>query len=132
MRHCARFLLGLLTLLVLMGTTQQAAASHFRYGTIAWKVVDPVNAPLTVEFTVQTAWRANSVDGSSLNFGDGFTNMVVPTSALVMGTLALGKIPYTRWLRFMFPLLIKLFGMAIIVLLLAVRFGDAWGFTNVG
>ena len=64
-------------------------------------------------------------------FGDGFTNMVVPTSALVMGTLALGKIPYTRWVRFVTPLLIKLFLVAIVVLILAVRFGDAWGF-NVG
>ena len=64
-------------------------------------------------------------------FGDGFTNMIVPTSALVMGTLALGKIPYTRWFRFMVPLMFKLFAMAIIVLILAVRFGDSWGF-NVG
>lgn len=62
-------------------------------------------------------------------FGDGFTNMVVPTSALVMGTLALGKIPYTRWVRFMMPLMFKLFGLAIIVLILAVKYGDVWGFT---
>jgi uncharacterized ion transporter superfamily protein YfcC len=62
-------------------------------------------------------------------FGDGFTNMVVPTSALVMGTLALGRIPYTRWVRFIMPLLVKLFLLAILVLILAVRFGDSWGFT---
>ncbi len=61
-------------------------------------------------------------------FGDGFTNMVVPTSALVMGTLALGKIPYTRWVRFVTPLLLKLFALAIVVLILAVKFGAAWGF----
>ncbi len=64
-------------------------------------------------------------------FGDGFTNMIVPTSALVMGTLALGKIPYTRWVRFVFPLMLKLFALAIVVLILAVKYGDAWGF-NVG
>ncbi len=63
-------------------------------------------------------------------FGDGFTNMVVPTSALVMGTLALGKIPYTRWVRFVMPLMVKLFAMAIVVLILAVKFGDSWGFTG--
>ena len=63
-------------------------------------------------------------------FGDGFTNMVVPTSALVMGTLALGKIPYTRWVRFIMPLMVKLFALAIVVLLLAVKYGDAWGFTG--
>jgi uncharacterized ion transporter superfamily protein YfcC len=61
-------------------------------------------------------------------FGDGFTNMVVPTSALVMGTLALGKIPYTRWVRFVSPLLVKLFLMALVVLVLAVKFGGSWGF----
>jgi len=61
-------------------------------------------------------------------FGDGFTNMVVPTSALVMGTLALGKIPYTRWVRFVTPLLVKLFLMALVVLVLAVKFGASWGF----
>ncbi len=61
-------------------------------------------------------------------FGDGFTNMVVPTSALVMGTLALGKIPYTRWVRFVTPLLVKLFAAAVVVLMLAVKFGEAWGF----
>lgn len=51
-------------------------------------------------------------------FGDGFTNMVVPTNALLMGMLALGKIPYTAWLRFVVPLLIKIFLIASVVLLI--------------
>jgi uncharacterized ion transporter superfamily protein YfcC len=54
-------------------------------------------------------------------FGDGFTNMVVPTSALVMGTLALGKIPYGAWVKFVMPLLLKLFTAAIIFLMISVR-----------
>lgn len=60
-------------------------------------------------------------------FGDGFTNMIVPTSALVMGTLALGKIPYGAWVRFATPLLIKLFVLAVIFLILTVHFGDTLG-----
>ena len=60
-------------------------------------------------------------------FGDGFTNMIVPTSALVMGTLALGKIPYGAWVRFCGPLLIKLFALAIVFLILTVHFADAFG-----
>jgi uncharacterized ion transporter superfamily protein YfcC len=63
-------------------------------------------------------------------FGDGFTNMVVPTSALVMGTLALGKIPYTRWVRFVMPLLLKLFLLAILAIVFTVHFGEAIGFTS--
>jgi len=61
-------------------------------------------------------------------FGDGFTNMVVPTSALVMGALALGKIPYGAWVRFVTPLLLKLFALAIVFLVLTVHLGDAFGF----
>ena len=61
-------------------------------------------------------------------FGDGFTNMIVPTSALVMGALALGKIPYGAWVRFVGPLLLKLFALAIVFLIVTVHLGDAFGF----
>jgi uncharacterized ion transporter superfamily protein YfcC len=61
-------------------------------------------------------------------FGDGFTNMIVPTSALVMGALALGKIPYGAWVRFVGPLLLKLFALAVVFLIITVHLGDAFGF----
>ncbi|MDZ4729864.1 MAG: TIGR00366 family protein [Xanthomonadales bacterium] len=61
-------------------------------------------------------------------FGDGFTNMVIPTSALVMGALALGKIPYGAWVRFVTPLLLKIFALAIVFLVISVRFGEQIGF----
>jgi uncharacterized ion transporter superfamily protein YfcC len=63
-------------------------------------------------------------------FGDGFTNMIVPTSALVMGALALGKIPYGAWVRFTAPLLLKMFALAVVFLILSVHFGDAVGFST--
>lgn len=61
-------------------------------------------------------------------FGDGFTNMVVPTSALVIGALALGKIPYGAWVRFVTPLLLKLFALAAVFLVATVHLGDLFGF----
>ena len=61
-------------------------------------------------------------------FGDGFTNMIVPTSALVMGALALGRIPYGAWVRFVGPLLLKLFAMAIVFLIITIHLGQALGF----
>ncbi len=61
-------------------------------------------------------------------FGDGFTNMIVPTSALVMGALALGRIPYGAWVRFVGPLLLKLFALAIVFLVATIHLGDAFGF----
>jgi uncharacterized ion transporter superfamily protein YfcC len=61
-------------------------------------------------------------------FGDGFSNMLVPTSALVMGALALGRIPYTAWLRFTLPLLLKLLLLSAVFLVITVRFGKVLGF----
>ncbi|HVR43719.1 MAG TPA: YfcC family protein [Thermoanaerobaculia bacterium] len=49
-------------------------------------------------------------------FGDGFTNMIVPTNALLMGMLALGRIPYQRWARFILPLLGKIYLVLLVVL----------------
>jgi uncharacterized ion transporter superfamily protein YfcC len=43
--------------------------------------------------------------------GDGFSNTIVPTSGILMAMLALAKIPYEKWLKFMLPL----FGMLILV-----------------
>jgi len=32
-------------------------------------------------------------------FGDGFTNMVTPTSGVLMASLAMARIPYTKWVK---------------------------------
>jgi uncharacterized ion transporter superfamily protein YfcC len=61
-------------------------------------------------------------------FGDGFTNMIVPTSALVMGALMMARVPYVAWLRFVGPLLVKLFVLATVFLVLSIHFGAAVGF----
>ena len=39
---------------------------------------------------------------------NGIVNLVNPTFAVVMGALAIGRVPYERWLRFMWPLLLIL------------------------
>ena len=81
-------------------------------------VTMPIMAPLAdlTELSRQTAVLA-------YQFGDGFTNMVVPTNALLMGMLALAHIPYQRWLRFVGPLLAKLYVVAILALVVAVYSG---------
>jgi len=38
----------------------------------------------------------------------GMVNLITPTSAVVMGGLAIGRVPYERWLRFLWPLLVVL------------------------
>ena len=79
-------------------------------------VTMPIMAPLAdlTGVTRQTAVLA-------YQFGDGFTNMIIPTNALLMGMLALGKIPYQRWFRFIVPLMIKIFILGAIVMFIAVQ-----------
>jgi uncharacterized ion transporter superfamily protein YfcC len=81
-------------------------------------VTMPIMAPLAdlVGVTKQTAVLAYQM-------GDGFTNMLVPTNALLMGMLVLGKIPFQRWLKFILPLMFKLYAVAIIALIVANRMG---------
>jgi len=81
-------------------------------------VTMPIMAPLA-DLTGIT----RQVSVLAYQFGDGFTNMVVPTNALLMGMLALARIPYQRWLRFVGPLLLKLYAVAILALILAVQLG---------
>lgn len=37
--------------------------------------------------------------------GDGMTNLIYPTSGYFMAALAVGRVPWNRWVRFYLPLL---------------------------
>ena len=68
--------------------------------------------------------RPGEYEGFSANYsGDGFSNMIVPTNAVLMGILGLAGIPYARWFRFAFPLMIKLTLAASIALIVAIWIG---------
>jgi len=56
-------------------------------------------------------------------FGDGFTNMIVPTNAVLMGILGIGRIPYDKWFKFIYPLILKLWLLGSIALIIAVLMG---------
>lgn len=56
-------------------------------------------------------------------YGDGFANMIVPTNAVLMGILGMAGVPYDRWFRFCFPLLLKLLGFAALCMVGMVLFG---------
>jgi uncharacterized ion transporter superfamily protein YfcC len=54
----------------------------------------------------------------------GMVNLITPTSAVVMGGLAIGRVPYERWLRFIWPLLAALTLIIMAALALAVTLGS--------
>jgi uncharacterized ion transporter superfamily protein YfcC len=85
-------------------------------------VTMPIMSPLATLTGVpqQTAVLA-------FQFGDGFSNMIVPTNALIVGALALGKVPYTAWFRFIGPLMVKILLLAAAFLVFSVHFGGTVG-----
>jgi len=50
-------------------------------------------------------------------FGDGFTNMITPTSAVLMGVLGVAKIPFQKWVKWVWPLILILFILGFILLI---------------
>ena len=42
----------------------------------------------------------------AFQFGDGFTNMITPTSGVLMGALGLARVPYEIWLKWFFKILL--------------------------
>jgi uncharacterized ion transporter superfamily protein YfcC len=50
-------------------------------------------------------------------FGDGFTNMITPTSGVLLGVLSVAKIPYEKWFRWILPLMIILIVLGFILLI---------------
>jgi uncharacterized ion transporter superfamily protein YfcC len=50
-------------------------------------------------------------------FGDGFTNMITPTSGVLLGVLSVAKIPYDKWFRWVLPLMILLIVIGFLLLI---------------
>lgn len=72
----------------------------------------PIMAPLgdLVGVSRQTAVLA-------YQFGDGFSNMIIPTSAITMGVLTLAEIPWDKWARWMIKLQIVFVILGLILLI---------------
>ena len=78
----------------------------------------PIMAPLAdlVGVTRQVAILA-------FQLGDGFTNLIVPTSGALIGTLGVARLDWAVWARFQIKLQALLFGVGSIVVVLAVLVG---------
>jgi uncharacterized ion transporter superfamily protein YfcC len=78
-------------------------------------VTMPLMAPLAdlLGITRQTAVLA-------FTCGDGFSNMIIPTSGFLMAVLSLAKIPYTKWVKFILPLFLIMMALSFIFIGIAV------------
>lgn len=79
----------------------------------------PIMAPLSdlIGISRQTAVLA-------FQFGDGLSNLIIPTSGVTMGVLGIAKIPYQTWVKWFLPLFLLMVLTAMLLLLPPVLFFD--------
>lgn len=83
-------------------------------------IVMPIMTPLAdiMEIPRQVAVQAYKM-------GDGFTNVITPTSGILMANLAIAGVPWTKWIKFVMPLLLIWTIIGIIFLAIGVMIN--WG-----
>ena len=53
----------------------------------------------------------------AFQFGDGFTNMLTPTSGVLMAALAMARIPYAKWVKWVWKPVLVLLALGLLLLL---------------
>ncbi|CAN5393850.1 YfcC family protein [soil metagenome] len=81
-------------------------------------VTMPIMAPLADLVGV-----SRQVAVLAFQFGDGFTNILVPTNPVIIGILSVAGVPYERWLRFVVPFMLKVWLIGSLALVVAVWAG---------
>lgn len=78
----------------------------------------PLMTPLSdlLGFSRQTAVLA-------FVFGDGFSNLIIPTNGVLMAMLGIAGIPFGKWFRFILPLFFILMLLAIVTMIFAIWSG---------
>lgn len=83
-------------------------------------IVMPFIVPLVdmLDITRQTGVLA-------FKLGDGITNMITPTSGVLMAVLAVGRVSYLHWVKFVFPLVLlwALIGAIFIGIAVMINYG---------
>lgn len=78
----------------------------------------PIMAPLG-----ELVGVTRQVSVLAFQLGDGITNIIVPTSAKLMGVLGVARLEWTTWLRFILPAVLAMSALALAVLAVAVATG---------
>lgn len=53
----------------------------------------------------------------AFQFGDGFTNMITPTSGVLIGALGVARVPYEKWVKWVIPMLLTLIIIGFLLLI---------------
>ena len=72
--------------------------------------------PMMAEFS-DLMGISRQINVLAFQFGDGFTNMITPTSGVLIGALGIARVPYAKWAKFIFPFILILIIIGFLLLL---------------
>lgn len=72
--------------------------------------------PMMAEFS-DLIGISRQINVLAFQFGDGFTNMITPTSGVLIGVLGIARIPYAKWAKFIFPFILLFILIGFLLLL---------------
>ena len=81
-------------------------------GTAKAAITMPIMAPFSDLIGVS---RQTTV--MAFQFGDGFTNMITPTSGVLIATLGVARIPWEKWVRFIWKFILVLIAVGALLLI---------------
>lgn len=55
--------------------------------------------------------------------GDGFSNLIIPTSGVLMAILGIAGVAYEKWFRFVYPLFLAMMAVAFLFIVIAILIG---------
>ena len=58
----------------------------------------------------------------AFQLGDAISNVFIPTSGIVMGSLAIARISWMKWIRWLFPLIVIQYAIGAVLLIIAHQF----------
>jgi uncharacterized ion transporter superfamily protein YfcC len=81
-------------------------------------IVMPLMAPMADVVNV-----SRQIAVSAYQYGDGFSNIIIPTSGVLMAVLGVARVPYEKWLKFVMPLFLMWTGIGAVSIIIATIIG---------
>lgn len=81
-------------------------------------IVMPLMAPMADVLDI-----TRQVSVLAYQWGDGFSNILIPTSGVLMGCLGVAKVPFEKWLKFIMPLFLSWTAIGVVGMVVSVLIG---------
>ncbi len=112
-----------------LGNSGRAAALGMMYGiqTLINLVIPSATAKAAITMPIMAPFAdiiglSRQATVLAFQFGDGFTNMITPTSGVLIAVLGLARIPYAVWAKWVWKFILALIVLGLLLLLPTVMF----------